>query len=511
MRILFLGALLGAFAFPVRSPAFYGETFGRAECADSILYDDRWETSSEECDPEEARLFPAEPLQDETARLPETSARNRATFSVARHAGGGRRTLLRQEARQNGWHHRIEVRDDTLTRKRLGANAENAKGGGWRWTLGDLDDPNLPVWPALLPRRTLPRGWRHAAKRGEAAAGLSSPVPQGIAAGAYGPRWKAWAARGWNPVITGGEPSWSDAWNLHHAVTGVSLSFPWTLVARVSDTRIVRNEADSVAEQTGSVEFSSPKEDFHLLGAVLRSPRNEHRQGWALATQWEHRFGKAVNASLLARQRNTDWTSVWDAAVTEADANAVESEVGWRSASGWGAGEVRLSGQATIRGGDGSLEAWRAWDPATGRRHAGARGSAGWRPEWGRFAMTGTLRRSRAASGSESQSGRIEGEVQTRSERLPNGAVTLYHAWNDAGPTHTGMLWGWDPELDPVKFTAGGRVDLDAHDRLTAQASAGVRWGFARGWKLTASSTSPLLPRWNVAATRWRLQVEFTE
>lgn len=479
-----------------------GEGDGSHPCADSALHatdrdfwaDASWEEAGGDvCDPEESLLFSSPPGEDGT---PEGRS-NRASFSVARSAGGGARSTLRQQARAEGWNHRVEVREDTLTRRRLGW-----KGEGWRWTAGDLDDPDFPIWPEGLPRRALPRGWRRAARPGDAGYALSSPYPQGLAAGVFRPRWRAWTARAWNPVETGTEPPWSPAWNLRHASTGVSVTLPrahpWTLSGQFTETRITRANADSVVEQQWAAGMASPREDLKVVGALSERARGEN-PGWALAAKWHHRFGSAVAVDFTARQRNAAWASSWDPAVTGPGPDSGDA--------GWGAGELRLAARVPRERAVFVAETWRAWNPAAGTEREGTRGRVTWSGESARVGLTGTRRSARAASGSVSLYRYLEAE--TRLEENPGFRVAAFRAWNARGPTRTGLYAGVEPAWSALRASAGLRVEADADDRIGAQASLGARWTFARGWNLDAAASAPCYPRWETDAARWRMTVNY--
>jgi hypothetical protein len=492
-----------AFAIPCAIPLAAQETGGLHPCADSALYapdgdfwtDASWEEAGDDaCDPEESLLFSSAPGESAAKDKPS----NRASFSVARNAGGEARSTLRQQAQANGWSHRVEVREDTLTRRRLGW-----QGAGWRWTAGDLDDPDLPIWPQGLPRRTLPRGWRRAERRGDAGYDVSSPYPQGVAAGVFRPRWKAWTAHVRNPVETGDEPPWSPAWRLRHASTGISLSLPgsspWTLSGQFTETRITRGDADSVTEQQWAGGAASPEGDLKVVGAV--SENAPGKNGWALAAGWRHRFENAAELDLTARQRDAAWASSWDPAVTEPD-DARDS-----GDAGWGAGEFRLAGSLPWDRAALAAETWRAWNPAAGTGRAGIRGRATWRGEGARVELSGTRRNARAASGSVSLYRYLE--IETRLEENPGFRLAAFRAWNARGPTRTGLFAGLEPAWSTLRAKSGLRIETDAEDRVRAQASLGARWAFARGWDLDAAASAPCYPRWDTKEARWRMTVNY--
>ena len=166
--------------------AFYDAGEPTLPCADSSGYaaeadfwaetSEGWEAgtpSRDACDPEEDLLFP----RTGTTRPENLREKNRASFAVARNAGGRAQSVVRQQAQRAEWSHRLELRGDTLTRRRLAWT-----GAGWKLAAGDLDDPEFPIWHDLLPRRTLPLGWRTPRHPPPALQGLTSTRPQGAAA-----------------------------------------------------------------------------------------------------------------------------------------------------------------------------------------------------------------------------------------------------------------------------------------------------------------------------------------
>jgi hypothetical protein len=473
---------------------------GTEACADSSAYADGtdfwaessegWESGSPErdaCDPEEVLLFPRAALSPSKEGLRES---HRASFSMTRNAGGPARRVLRQQAERAGWSHRLEIRGDTLTRRGLIWN-----GAGWRVAAGDLTDPELPIWHGLLPRRTLPLGWRANRRPRPALQGLTSPLPQGWAAGIVQPRWSAWAARAWNPVENGDEPPWEAHWNLRHVSTGISASFPWTLSALFTDTRIARGEVDSVAEQIVSAGLASPQENLAVQGAVSRA--EGRGEGWALAGAARHRFSRSSTVEVTGRQRSAGWESSWDPAIA-AGAAPPDSD-----AAAWGAGEVRMAGTwRPVR-----TEIWRAWNPRAGTARQGIRGSATWRAEDLALKLSGTHRTARAASGSVSLYRYLEAE--TRREGNPEVRAAAFRAWNGTGPTRTGFFFGLDPAWGDLRASSGLRLESNAEDRLSAQVSLGARWGFARGWNLDAAAVAPCTPHWSDEALRWRMTLNY--
>jgi hypothetical protein len=499
--------MFSAAFFPVLLLAGAGATH---PCADSSLHgtdgdfwaDAAWEEAShDECDTEESLLFSGSPGESPPARRS-----NRASFAVARSSAGAVQSTVRQQSESGGWNHRVEIRNDTLTRRRLGWD-----GRGWRWRAGDLDDPEFPIWPAGLPRRTLPRGWRRAAKPLDPGYGLSAPRPQGLAAGVFQPRWKAWAARAWNPVETGDEPPWSPAWNLRHASTGISTALPistglpWELSAQWTETRITREVSDSVAEQSWSAGLASPRENFRVVGA-LSITRERDKAGWALATFWRHRFDNSATVDFTARQRDDAWASSWDPAVTEANGGPEDS-----SEPGWGAGEFRTAGHFPIAVEAArtavDAEAWRAWNPAGGTAREGIRGRVDARVEGASVRFTGTRRSARAASGSVSLYRYVEAE--TRLEANPGFRLAAFRAWNGSVSTRTGLFFGIEPAWEGLRASSGLRVEADAEDRLSARGSLGAQWAFARGWNLDAAAAAPCYPRWNTEEMRWRMTINY--
>ncbi len=66
----------------------------------------------------------------------------RASFSLAQTPGSPVQSLTRHQAQGNGWNSRIELRDQSLTRRQLSLNKN-----GWHLLAGDMNDTALPLWP----------------------------------------------------------------------------------------------------------------------------------------------------------------------------------------------------------------------------------------------------------------------------------------------------------------------------------------------------------------------------
>ncbi len=458
----------------------------------------------EECDPEESLLFSREPVP---SRARES---NRASLALTRAPGGEARSVVRSQAVREGWTHRVEMRGDTLARRQLGW-----EGHGWRVVAGDLADTAMPVWPRALPRRALPTGWRPARGLPEDWAELSSPLPQGLALGVVQPAWRGYALRAWNPVESGREPPWHDAWDMRHTAGGGALTPTpggWTGSLHFSDTRVTREGVDSVSEQLVAAGLASPRRGAVLTGMLSESRRTQGA-GWLLAADLRHavRGGNARGASvdLTLRQRDGDWASSWDPAWSRA---AAERDTVDRD---WGAGEARLAGRLPFRRPDVRREqgfvrgeTWRAWNPAAGTSRQGVRGTFAWREEDARIEFSGTHRTSRAASGSVSLYRHLQAD--TRMESPPRWRVTAWRAWNRDGPLRSGMFVGAEPSFGQWMLRPGLRLEVDRHDALGGLASLGLRYGRGSGWRLDGYGTLPVWPAVDAESMRWRVTLHYS-
>lgn len=462
--------------------------------------------------PEETLLFRSDP---EDGGFPES--RSATAFTVSRSSAQSTRPVLRTRAASGGWEHRLEVRGDSLTRRRLGWN-----GRGWRLRAGDLTDATLPPWPRGLPYRALPVGWKPAHDHAAASA-----VAQGLAAGARMDGWSAYALRVWNPVETGEEPPWRGAWSLHRIAAGATLAppdFPVRVMLHVSETRITRGTADTLSERLAVAGVSTAQEGLALQAARLETDpaSGAARTGGLYALQVRHRFENAAVLEFTARQRDGGWRSAWDPAVTEAKVHADGPDSG-----SLGAGEARLAGRWSFREGGVAKrraresgfvrgETWRAWDPAADALRQGLRIAGGWRREEARLELSGMQRAARNASGTTALARSVEAE--TRLETFPRWELAAWRAWNRDGPTRTGGFLGAEPEWDggDLRLKPGLRVETDAGDRLEASASLGLRWRFgrgSRGWTLDAAGTAACWPAsaaGSADALRWRVSLETT-
>ena len=338
--------------------------------------------------------------------------------------------------------------------------------------------------------------------------------------------WTAWATRAWNPVMTGKEPAWNPAWDFHHVSTGITLALPWTVTGLFTDTRVTRGAADSTAEQTWAAEIISPQKEVTLSGGFLktrtRTPTRERPWGWALATQWHHRFGASLSTELLVRQRGTDWVSAWDAAVSEDAVEAAVQNTGGGLWSMWGAGEYRAAGRWKSPRTRWSLENWRAWDPLGGTLRTGTRAGAEWHARGGKesgeegdlsLSLTGTMRRARSASGSVSSYRFLE--ASSRVETNPAVEVAAWRAWNGDGPTRAGGSLGIEAHGEKLQASSRLKVEqkreASGMDRLETLASLGGRWRFARGWNVDVAASTPVYPGGFSAEARdaWRGRVTF--
>jgi hypothetical protein len=497
-------------------------------CIDTLLADvgsGDWVTGEfgdpaaiEECDPEEASLF----TDDRARENPRRRESARLSFTVSRSPGDDARSTTRHSAARNGWDDRIELHDDAPGRWRLGYT-----GDGWRVVAGEMTDTALPAWPRGLPRRALPVGWR-AAQGMEGTEEnprlLSAPVPQGIAAGALHTRWKAYALRAWNPVETGEEPPWNDAWNLRHtamgfsASTGASVSLPWTASLHLADTRIARDGVDTLSERLYAAGLASPAQGKNGgvdLSAALSESDASRSAGWFIAVALRREFERGGKASLTLRQRSGAWTSAWDPAIAEDAAYGAIDPDEADDSEGAGAGEIRVSGRLPFHGeserrasrfesGFARGEAWSAWNPragGSGTSRRGTRVALGRRAGDARLELSGTHRVSRSASGSLSVYRLAQAEA--RVESFPGWRASAWRSWNGEGPLRTGLFVGLEPAWETLRLAPGFRLEETSEGfEGRAVLEARLRLG---GWSLDASAALPCGPAPDAGAARWRL------
>lgn len=327
----------------------------------------------------EAECVPAEDLlfsRRAEKRRSTNTGRQRLTFT-ARGDRDDSRTVLRQSGREGGFSHAVEVRNDTLARKRLvwdqrAARHDNAERGtrGWRLAAGDMSDTALRLWPRALPRRTLPAGWR--AARGTSAEPLlaSAPVPHGFAAGVFGNDFGAYALRATNPVTRTGETPWARPFVLRHDAAGAHLALagtandatddaasrPWRLSLHASHTRIARggfpaspslpaygdttmdsaspvfpvtgDAGRALSERVFAAEVTSPRRGLELVAALADNDRADHARAAAskrgvllgadMYTAVTHPRAGRADLDFTMRGRSAGWASAWDPALTAA-------------------------------------------------------------------------------------------------------------------------------------------------------------------------------------------------
>lgn len=340
--------------------------FSGVSAGSSVPFD----PAGEECDPEEETLFlpPGASGDAENAEGAEDGAGGdghgggHASLSLSRTPSTPLRRIVRHRASHGAWSHVVELRGDSLTRRRLTWEQPRAAGPAWRVTVGDMTDTVLRLWPRGLPRRTLPAGWTPARGTPEAPQPWSTSLPQGLGAGLVHGDGSAYAVRLWNPVTARGDRPWDPAWDLHHEGAGANLPLfraasddaPWRLHLHASATRITRSAAPDTSarrfgESGGGAPFSVPPAPRtampfgeRMLATELRSParglvltaalsENDRAgpagRGGLLGVVLHTRFGSAARGSrhagaldldLTARQRSAGWMSAWDPALTVA-------------------------------------------------------------------------------------------------------------------------------------------------------------------------------------------------
>ena len=465
-----------------------------------------------DCDPEQIATGPQDVVdeallfQSDSDEAEFLQTRSSTVLSISRSSTQNTRSILRTRGVNNGWEHRMEVRGDSLTRRRLGWS-----GHGWKLLGGDLTDAKLSLWPNGLPHRTLPVGWTPAH-----ADDAASALPQGLAAGVQQDGWSSYALRAWNPVETGREPPWQPAWNLRHAAAGASFKpaglpapLSGTLMIHLSETRITRGNSDTLSERLAAAGFSSAAfsgNTFALQVARTESDRAARSDAGNLyALQVRHRFDDDADLTFSMRQRDRGWRSAWDPALSAEEVYAVAPD---SEDPSWGAGEARLSGKWSIRPAPATAsqrparetrtvrgEIWRVWNPEARTTRQGVRATTTSRRNDLRLDLDATFRSRKTATGPTQLYRYFEAGSQL--ESFPHWRVAVWRAWNTAGPLRTGGFLGAEPAWGALRLTPGMRLETDAEDRLEGIARLGLRWRGSTRWIFDAAVTVPCWPAGN--------------
>jgi hypothetical protein len=500
------------------------------------------QTTGEDCDPEESGLFSRRTSRQDSPLEPPSSGH--ASYALSRAGRASTRSVIRHRAAHDGWSHVVEVRGDSLVRRRLGWT-----GGGWRVAAGDMTDTALRLAPRALPRRALPAGFvpfaphttHMPAGHTPAATYLSSVVPQGIAAGVFQPTRRAYALRTWNPVVTAREPPWHAPWNLYHDVAGVSVALPWVVSLHATTTRVTRTRQthhtpktqDSVAHERALAErtliagLQSPARAVEVLLALTENDlTGTHGVFWS--TELEHRIGKPrasrTTLSLTFRQRTGGWVSAWDPAFT---ANRLQARFSGAQSGAdtaeheWGAGEARFAAHwVDPRGGPHATlptrvsgESWRVWNPDAGTARQGIRTRVGWTLDEARLDISMAHRTARSASGSTSLYRYVQADA--RSTDPSRARVTAWRAWNAEGPTRAGLFLGAEPSWKTPwphggstwSIGPGFKVEVGPKDELETVASLTMRARAGAAWSVSAGGELPCWPRGRAGEGRWNIGV----
>src|SRR5690606_12898751 len=134
------------------------------------------------------------------------------SFTLSRASSSGFRSIVRHRAAHGAWSHAVELRGDSLTRRRLVWHRQHGDGPAWRVAVGDMADSALRPRRRGLPRRAWPTGWMPARGMPESPELWRATVPHGFGAGVFEDGWSAYALRVWNPVMTPGDRPWDPAW-----------------------------------------------------------------------------------------------------------------------------------------------------------------------------------------------------------------------------------------------------------------------------------------------------------
>ena len=114
----------------------------------------------------------------------------------------------------------------------------------------------------------------------------------------------------WDRLQGSNVPPWEKPWDLHQITAGASGQFPWVASLLVSETKISRDDADSLADHLVGLGLASPQQRLVLNGAWSSSRQNPSG-GFALGAKWMQPINSA-RLELTLRQRSKDWVPAWD-------------------------------------------------------------------------------------------------------------------------------------------------------------------------------------------------------
>ena len=474
-------------------------------CEDSTQLEDRgyaYPSVTPDAAPQDSCAWETAHLQN-AREEPSKKEFSRASFSVSRTPSSPMKSVLRHHARANGWNTQFELRGDSLTRRQLAWNHN-----GWRLLAGDMNDPAMPLGPRWLPRRSLPLGWKASP---EAASFLpTSSIPQGLGAGVETENWKSYVASAWEPVQGGGATPWEKPWELRQFTAGVMTAIPamldedrpWFTSLQFSETRITRDGEDSVTDQLIAVGIASPQQRLSLNGA-WSSTRQNPDGGFAAAAKWIQPLGREARMELMLRQRDKNWTSVWDPTYSPDDI---------KDSSAWGTGEGSLAFHIPFHANNGkgnvNTESWSAWNQSAATRKFGMRGTAEWTRNDARFEARGSHRQSTGVSGSTSARDFIS--LETALGRVPEWQAGIYRDWSNGSFLRQGFSLAAEARLSGFRVRPGMQFESSEDQDLSALASLWLRWKFQRGWTWEANGSIPCFPNFAEGETRWRMTLNYS-
>ena len=418
---------------------------------------------------------------------------SRASLSMTQTPGSSMKSTIRHRAESKGWSHRIELREDSLTRRQLGW-----RGNGWHFLAGDMSDTTMPLLPLWLPRRSLPNGWK-AASEPDALFPATS-IPQGVGAGVTSGKLQAYAVSAWDPVQTGNVPPWEKPWELHHIAAGAAISLPWIASLNISETRVSRSGQDSTADELIALGLASPHKLIELDGA-WSSTRQNPSGGLALGAKMNQTFANSSRLEITLRQRNSDWTSSWDPTYSSAST---------KDSSAWGAGEAIASLTLPFRIHDGKAlaksEAWMAWNPKASTRKEGMRSDVEWHRKDVHVELRGLYRQWITATGYQGFHDFLS--LETGLGRFPEWRTGVYRMW-DKNSTRQGMSFAVDMHLTDLHLRPGVQLESNKNQELSGVASLWLHWKLSGGWTFAANGAAPCGSNLALNQMRWQAALNY--
>jgi hypothetical protein len=385
----------------------------------------------------------------------------------------GSSARFRHKSESDAWASKLELRRDTLSQAQLGWRNES-----WRVSAGNVEDASMPMRPAWLPRRNLPRSWMPAM---QPIPGLSaSPARVGAHYGFRGG--SVYALRAFGALRPSGSPQGESPWSLRHAAGGMESSLWGRPSWHLGETRVFRDGKDSVAEHWASLGLATPEKALSV-DAAWSGTRDNPSGGYALGIQARQPLGRG-QGEIIFRQRSPDWSSNWDPGWMAPETDSLSRQ--------WGAGEFALrlrlpvSSASFLEG-----EGWQTWVSRGRTRRAGMRGRAWTRRRGLSLEIRGAHWQSLASDAVAEFRGSLAGRV-----RIGEKAKWEWDARREWGSrslrseTELSLDWEWMR----ANWKPGIRLRTDAADSLRTSLFLGGRVRLAANWSLEARGTLDLRP-----------------